>query len=1042
MLLTNRVLATCLLGAVSIVTAAVAGPWYEHELDGSVTPDKATPAWQSPWRKLAESRSEDGLYRMTVPAEDGGHVWIVSEPGWKAEGRDSTVEFRVHIVDSDEAGLRLSISNKRRNWVLYLVNGTNADQVRVRTPQREDDPLIPVPDDFFTVRVCIRHGQGMDHASVYVNDAPQPVAQEWTGFASAPEDRLMIGDGSSAESETGTLVWDHIRWTNAACVPPAAPKPPTPADHEGAQLPAISTFAPRPDLPGTALPAVAEPPRIDGKLDDSCWQQAVALPLHAWRRGKQTPVPAEAKVCADADELFVAVRCSGRRADLSVPERAGRDNYLGGSETVELFLDPDLDRSSYYQVAINISNTLFDCFRNEVTWNASIRHATAVTDDGWVCELALRKDSLDRTARGPVWGLNLNVIQATTGALLTWAPVKVGHHEPWNFGYAAMPHGQGLGGLQARAGEARETLAAVRRSLQGSSMAERHSERLDRFAHAATQISARAGQAGEEASPEKLLVLWRDVEGLLADIRTFRSHADSARGREAWRRLTSGKPYAVIPVHTLAKVTPNFLPGATSADAVDIAGCRGESESFQVVVFAGDRPMHSLRVRLPELTNGDSRLGTDAMTVWCVDYVEIRQPSKYNEIVPPGSLIADPLTPAEACTVAAGGVQAFWITVRIPRAAAPGAYGGVVELAAPGFPAESVPVRLKVWDFERPVRPRLKTSFGLWQHKGIDRMHGVAPGTPEHARIFRSYGDMLLRDYHVSYRFFPGFDPARPQVFDEWMEGQVAKGATVLSVPFSDPPADWLPAFQEHLRGKGWLDMAYARPGDEPEPKDFPDIAARVARWKAVVPDIKTMIAGSRAASGGLEGAIDAWCPLTSGYDRAWAAKRRAEGEEVWWYVCNVPYRPHANFLLDHLAIEHRILFWQTFQCGADGLLYWNTVNWRYGDPWRNAATWRGSNGDGSLFYPGARGPLPSIRLEIIRDGIEDYDLLALLRDLAADRQLAAKAPELAARARVALDLEDLCGDLSRFTRDADRLLGRRREIGDLVEVLSRLQGQ
>ena len=37
-------------------------------------------------------------------------------------------------------------------------------------------------------------------------------------------------------------------------------------------------------------------------------------------------------------------------------------------------------------------------------------------------------------------------------------------------------------------------------------------------------------------------------------------------------------------------------------------------------------------------------------------------------------------------------------------------------------------------------------------------------------------------------------------------------------------------------------------------------------------------------------------------------------------------------------------------------------------------------NGDGHLLYPGARKePVPPIRLEVIRDGIEDYEYLALL---------------------------------------------------------------
>ena len=43
--------------------------------------------------------------------------------------------------------------------------------------------------------------------------------------------------------------------------------------------------------------------------------------------------------------------------------------------------------------------------------------------------------------------------------------------------------------------------------------------------------------------------------------------------------------------------------------------------------------------------------------------------------------------------------------------------------------------------------------------------------------------------------------------------------------------------------------------------------------------------------------------------------------------------------------------------------------------------TYPAGNGDGSLFYPGEDGPLPSLRLYRTRDGIEDYDLLCLARE-------------------------------------------------------------
>jgi hypothetical protein len=35
-------------------------------------------------------------------------------------------------------------------------------------------------------------------------------------------------------------------------------------------------------------------------------------------------------------------------------------------------------------------------------------------------------------------------------------------------------------------------------------------------------------------------------------------------------------------------------------------------------------------------------------------------------------------------------------------------------------------------------------------------------------------------------------------------------------------------------------------------------------------------------------------------------------------------------------------------------------------------------SGDGLMFYPGRNGPLPTIRLANVRDGVQDYELMKL----------------------------------------------------------------
>jgi len=138
-----------------------------------------------------------------------------------------------------------------------------------------------------------------------------------------------------------------------------------------------------------------------------------------------------------------------------------------------------------------------------------------------------------------------------------------------------------------------------------------------------------------------------------------------------------------------------------------------------------------------------------------------------------------------------------------------------------------------------------------------------------------------------------------------------------------------------------------------------------------------------------LTGHINIWCPNTAFFHPLAIRKRQEAGEEAWWYVCCGPGKPFANFFVDMDGVAHRILFWQQKMFGVQGLLYWNTVWWHPAstqDPWDDIATVKDINpnvyGDGSLMYPGKRvgvdGPVTSIRLELICDGLEDYEYLNL----------------------------------------------------------------
>jgi MYXO-CTERM domain-containing protein len=79
-----------------------------------------------------------------------------------------------------------------------------------------------------------------------------------------------------------------------------------------------------------------------------------------------------------------------------------------------------------------------------------------------------------------------------------------------------------------------------------------------------------------------------------------------------------------------------------------------------------------------------------------------------------------------------------------------------------------------------------------------------------------------------------------------------------------------------------------------------------------------------------------------------------------------------------------------SFSYDISGELYYEmTTAYFNGDPWVNQLAF-GGTGDGTLFYPGTPAkiggsteiPVESLRMKGIRDGMEDYELLALAKKL------------------------------------------------------------
>ncbi len=278
--------------------------------------------------------------------------------------------------------------------------------------------------------------------------------------------------------------------------------------------------------------------------------------------------------------------------------------------------------------------------------------------------------------------------------------------------------------------------------------------------------------------------------------------------------------------------------------------------------------------------------------------------------------------------------------------------------------------------------------------------------------------------------------------------------------------ASYAGAMTAHLRDRGWLDRAYVYWFDEPDDHQYDFVRRGFEKIRRHAPGLRGML--TEQVEPGLVGGPHIWCPLTPSFDPVLAAERRRHGEQFWWYVCCGPKAPYATLFIDHPGTELRVWLWQTWQRGIDGILVWQATYWTsptaYPDrahpqnPYEDPMGWVSGgepgarrpwgNGDGRFLYPPEAaadgrpaasvldGPVDSIRWEMLRDGIEDYEYHAELK-----RRLDAKGasldPARAAALRALLEVPaDITTDLTHFTADPAPIERRREALARAIESI------
>ena len=437
--------------------------------------------------------------------------------------------------------------------------------------------------------------------------------------------------------------------------------------------------------------------------------------------------------------------------------------------------------------------------------------------------------------------------------------------------------------------------------------------------------------------------------------------------------------------------------GSTAETVMTASLAKNEGEGMQFVLKP-DEEAKNVRVTMTDLTlNGGSDVMEDVTLyyqhyIYCgSDYSKLKTAGWYPDMLIP---ISGDCSDLNGIDVEANANQGFWITVWSRKDQTPGLYTAEVTVEYDGAEPIKIPVEVTVWDFEIPEEHSFDAAYSLGWFSGSVSYEEAY----EYLLRYRTNGSIVpaVRGKNLS-----ADESAKAAA--EYIESHPGVSCFMPSMHTKE--------YFDALEKYGILDKCYTYIFDEPadtyeQNKTMSDRFKSIHNMNANVKNMLTTASRDAVTD------VDIWCGIWSDHDcdELTVRDRISEGYEMWWYGCVSPKNPYPTYHIMDELISSRIVHWMQKDWGITGNLLWVTdMNRRcdlgyngaqYGSADRDIYTQPyvfynsetgddcvGAAGDGYLICYAREGDgvvnrnmiLPTIRLESVRDGSEDYEYLCIL---------------------------------------------------------------
>lgn len=496
-----------------------------------------------------------------------------------------------------------------------------------------------------------------------------------------------------------------------------------------------------------------------------------------------------------------------------------------------------------------------------------------------------------------------------------------------------------------------------------------------------------------------------------------------------WTGVKRGLHASFVTIDT--RFAKHRVPNVKSTSTNVIRGWKGERLSAQILLWSSNGA-DGARVDVGEFQMGKQKFEKASAVAGFVRYVMTdefaggcghRKPQDFK-----ASLSPDMIDDLNSFDVEPKTVRPVWVTVDVPRNAAPGSYQSVVTITGKGVKKQKLTLKLEVLDHLLPEPSKWTYHLDMWQHpSAVARTNNLKMWSDEHfdallpimkrladagqkvvtatinkdpwnVQTFDPYADMIIWTQTSDGAWIYDYS-----VFDRWVELMMSLGVNKMINCYSIIPwnnrihykdgvtgefieietrpgtpefikywSPFLKDFVTHLTQKGWIDITNIAIDE----RSREQMDAAFALMQEVAPELGIAYADNQKTYKRYPDSDDISIAIGHPYSREDLEERRSRGLNSTFYICCSDEFPN-QFTFSEPA-EAAFLGWYAQASGFDGMLRWSYNSW-VENPLHDSRFRTWPAGDTYIVYPQNRS---SIRFERTLEGVQDYTKIQIIRKM------------------------------------------------------------